>query len=80
MHKNNGFIIRAVRMCIILGRFAVSGPSCMTDPACASHTFPVICFFCKDLQTPLCLYYRDLIRLFITNRDSRRIIPSVLQL
>ena len=45
-----------------------------------SHTFPVICFFCKDLQTPLCLYYRDLIRLFITNRDSRRIIPSVLQL
>ena len=55
-------VVYDVGVSVVLCRFAVCGPSCVADTACALESCTAVCFLGKNFESALCLYdYRILI-------------------
>ena len=71
MYENNGLVLSTVGMGIVLRRFSMGSPACMSDTARPWNRSSSVCFLCQNLKASLCLHNLDLTTLFIANSDSR---------
>ena len=78
--QNDRPVLRAMRMSIVFRRLTMSSPAGVPDSTGPRYCHASICFFCQDPQAAFCLHDLDVSVGFIADRNSCRIISSVLQL
>ena len=76
MYENNGLVLSTVGMGIVLRRFSMGSPACMSDSARSRNRLSVVCLFFQDFQSALCLDYLYIL-FTIADRQSGRIIAPV---
>ena len=79
MYAYNVVVIYDMGVSVILCGFAMGGPSCVADTACALKSTAGVSLLGKNLKPALCLYdYR--ICFSVPDRETCRVVTSVFKL